>query len=133
MKVSPAGVTRGGLDSLAVGIVAAVVAVHARRRCWMALGAAVCGFVMQSDIPTLPSPANAASFAHAITDLVIGGLDATVRWGSGSGAEPVARELLDGLTVAAGAGSRRGSRSPTRRSTAACIRDSQCSPRPTCR
>ena len=98
---------RAGL--LVVGIVAAVVAVrtHSSALLALALGAAVLRIcLVQSDIPTLPSPANAASWAHAITDLVIGGLlIATVllglRFRRGAGGP---RELLDGLTVAAGAG-----------------------------
>ncbi|HZB41472.1 MAG TPA: hypothetical protein VE487_10925, partial [Ilumatobacter sp.] len=94
---------------LAVGIVAAVVAVrmHSSALLALALAAAVLriGFV-QRDVPALPSPADAAAWAHAITDLVVGGLlIATVltglRFRRGSGGK---RELLDGLTVAAGAG-----------------------------
>ena len=73
----------------------------------IALGAGVVrvGFV-QRDIPQLPAPADAVTWAHAITDLVIGGLAiATVLLGlrfRRSAGGP--RELLDGLTVAAGAG-----------------------------
>ena len=94
---------------LAVGIAAAVVAVrmHSSALLALALTAAVLriGFV-QRDVPALPSPADAAAWAHAITDLVVGGLlIATVltglRFRRGSGGK---RELLDGLTVAAGAG-----------------------------
>ncbi len=98
---------RAGL--LCVGIVAAVAAIrtHSSTLLAIALGAAVLrvGFVQRA-IPVLPSPGDAATWAHAITDLVIGGLlIATVllglRFRRGDGGR---RELLDGLTVAAGAG-----------------------------
>ena len=98
---------RAGL--LAVGIIAAIVAVRAHSSALLAvaLGLAVLriGFV-QRDVPPLPSPADAATWAHAITDLVIGGmliavvlLGLTFRRGAWG-----ARELLDATTVGAGAG-----------------------------
>ena len=94
---------------LAVGVVAAVVAVrtHSSPLLAIALGAGVVRVAfVQRDIPQLPAPADAATWAHAITDLAIGSLlIATVLWGlrfrRGSGGP---RVLLDGLTVAAGAG-----------------------------
>jgi diguanylate cyclase len=94
---------------LAVGVVAAIVTVRTHRSALLALalGAAVLriGF-MRRELLELPSRADAASWAHAVTDLAIGGLlIATVLLGlrlrRGSQG---ARELLDGLTVAAGAG-----------------------------
>src|SRR5262245_60751710 len=98
---------RAGL--LAVGVVAAVVAVrtHSSALLALALAAAVVrvGFV-QRELHPLPTPSDAASWAHAITDIVIGGLLIAIvliglRYRRGTGGP---RELLDGLTVAAGAG-----------------------------
>ena len=98
---------RAGL--LGVGIVAAVAAVrsHSSALLAVALGAAVLRVgLVQRTIRVLPSSSDAATWAHAVTDLVIGGLlIATVllglRFRRGDGGQ---RELLDGLTVAAGAG-----------------------------
>ncbi len=98
---------RAGL--VAVGIVAAVAAVrtHSSALLAIAVGAVVLRIgLVQHEIPVLPSPGDATSWAHATTDLLIGVLlIATVLIGlrlrrSDGGA----RELLDGLTVAAGAG-----------------------------
>jgi diguanylate cyclase (GGDEF)-like protein len=98
---------RAGL--LAVGVIAAIVAVRTHSSTLLAI--ALCAGVLrvglvQRDVPELPATADAATWAHAITDLVVGGLlIATVLFGlrfrRGSGGP---REVLDGLTVAAGAG-----------------------------
>src|SRR4051794_11896386 len=94
---------------VAAGIIAAVAAArtHSSGLLAVALGAAVLwvGFV-QREIPALPSVADAATWAHAIVDLAIGGLliatlQLGLRFRRSDGGR---RELLDGLTVAAGAG-----------------------------
>ena len=98
---------RAGL--LGVGIVAAAAAVrtHSSALLAIALAAAVLRVgLVQGAIPVLPATGNAATWAHAVGDLTIGGLlIATVLFGlrfrRGDGGH---RELLDGLTVAAGAG-----------------------------
>jgi diguanylate cyclase len=98
---------RGGL--LVVGIVAAVAAVriHSSPLLAVALAAAVLriGFVRHPN-PVLPATEDVATWAHAVTDVLIGGLLIAVvllglRFRRSDGGS---RELLDGLTVAAGAG-----------------------------